>query len=86
MWWFSISCTLSDLKFMLCMGLYFCVIRACFHIHWLVVVPFFCMFMSGYYNGYSCLIIILPCMHDYHKHVLVHAFLPCANSIYNWWW
>ena len=39
MWWFSISCTLSDLKFMLCMGLYFCVIRACFHIHWLVVVP-----------------------------------------------
>ena len=40
MWWFSISCTLSDLKFMLCMGLYVCVLRACFHIHWLVVVPF----------------------------------------------
>ena len=28
----------------------------------------------------------LSWMHDYHKHFLVHAFLPCANSIYNWWW
>ena len=86
MWWFSIACILSDLKVMLW---YFCVLRAGLFSHSLAGGGSicFCVFMSGYCNGYSCLLIILPWMHDYHKHFLVHAFLPCANSIYDWrWW
>ena len=58
MWLFSFSCTLSDQKIhaliLLC--------SSCLFSHSLAgggSICFLC-FMSGYYNGYSCLLIILP--------------------------
>ena len=58
MWWFSISCTLSDQKIHALILL--CSSYLCSHSLAGGGSICFCVFMSGYYNGYSCLLIILP--------------------------